>query len=256
MSRRQVISVDRRQRFWEFFIFGCVFVALFIFWLIIQAGLVVSFITGILAGICFAAAWYQAFWQTQTKSTRSRVAVWEQPQEPEKNFTQQKKAVSTNPEATPVKAEALQKETCTETTSIEIKTPPLSTKQEPESVLVIHSGSDKMFGEVIPLSNVTLVAPEPGQIPHDDDDDDDDELAPANHEQVEALVAFITKNTEKPHIEAYCVKCHTKRDMQNPRLVRLRNGHPALASRCQICTSKLYRIISAKKNSEWMSLGE
>ncbi|GHO48413.1 DUF5679 domain-containing protein [Ktedonospora formicarum] len=254
MSKRQVISVDRRQRFWEFFIFGCVFIALFIFWLVIRAGLVISFITGVLAGICLAAAWYHWFWQARTGSTRILTTVSKQPEEPAENLARQEDAVSANPKATSEKAP--QKETSAKTILTKAETLPQAASKESEPVLVIPSGGDKTFSEVIPLSNVTLVAPEPGQIPDDDDDDDDEELVPANHEHVEAIVASITKNTEKLHIEAYCVKCHVKRDMHNPRLVRLKNGHPALASRCPICASKLYRIISAKKNSEWMNLGE
>jgi DNA polymerase II large subunit len=44
-------------------------------------------------------------------------------------------------------------------------------------------------------------------------------------------------------MEAYCVKCKTKRDMQNPERVVLKNGRPAMKGTCPVCGTKLLRFV-------------
>jgi Zn finger protein HypA/HybF involved in hydrogenase expression len=43
-------------------------------------------------------------------------------------------------------------------------------------------------------------------------------------------------------MQAYCLKCRTKREMQNPQQVTLKNGRPATQGVCPVCGTKMYRI--------------
>lgn len=48
-------------------------------------------------------------------------------------------------------------------------------------------------------------------------------------------------------MEAYCVKCKTKRPMSNPERVVLKNGRHAMKGTCPVCRTKLTRFV--KKGS-------
>jgi len=48
-------------------------------------------------------------------------------------------------------------------------------------------------------------------------------------------------------MQAYCVKCRKKVDIQNPEQVTMKNGKPATRGVCPICGTGVYRIGSAKK---------
>jgi len=43
-------------------------------------------------------------------------------------------------------------------------------------------------------------------------------------------------------MQAYCVKCHTKREMKNTKSVTMKNGKPATNGVCPVCGTKMYRI--------------
>ena len=43
-------------------------------------------------------------------------------------------------------------------------------------------------------------------------------------------------------MEAYCLKCRTKREMQNPEQVTMKNGKPATKGTCPVCSTQMYRI--------------
>ncbi len=43
-------------------------------------------------------------------------------------------------------------------------------------------------------------------------------------------------------MEAYCLKCRQKREMNNPQQVSLKNGRPATQGTCPTCGTKMYRI--------------
>jgi len=43
-------------------------------------------------------------------------------------------------------------------------------------------------------------------------------------------------------LQAYCVKCRAKREIQNPERVTLKNGRPATQGVCPVCGTKVYRI--------------
>jgi len=43
-------------------------------------------------------------------------------------------------------------------------------------------------------------------------------------------------------MEAYCVKCHAKREIKDPRPVTFKNGKPATQGICPTCGTKVFRI--------------
>ncbi|MCH7483920.1 MAG: hypothetical protein IIA90_02090 [Chloroflexi bacterium] len=43
-------------------------------------------------------------------------------------------------------------------------------------------------------------------------------------------------------MEGYCLKCRTKREIQNPVSVTLKNGRPATQGTCPVCGTKMTRI--------------
>jgi hypothetical protein len=43
-------------------------------------------------------------------------------------------------------------------------------------------------------------------------------------------------------MEAYCLKCRTKREMQSPAQVTMKNGKSATKGKCPVCGTSMYRI--------------
>ena len=43
-------------------------------------------------------------------------------------------------------------------------------------------------------------------------------------------------------MEAYCLKCREKREMQDPEAVTMKNGKPATSGTCPVCGTKMYKI--------------
>jgi len=43
-------------------------------------------------------------------------------------------------------------------------------------------------------------------------------------------------------MEAYCLKCRTKRDIKDAAQVTLKNGRPATNGTCSVCGTKVFRI--------------
>src|SRR4030043_1583419 len=43
-------------------------------------------------------------------------------------------------------------------------------------------------------------------------------------------------------MQAYCLKCRTKRDMKNAQSITMKNGRPATKGVCSGCGTKMYRI--------------
>ena len=52
---------------------------------------------------------------------------------------------------------------------------------------------------------------------------------------------------EPSSIEAYCVKCKTKRKIKNPEETVMKNGRPAVKGTCSTCNCKVFRIGKMKK---------
>lgn len=44
------------------------------------------------------------------------------------------------------------------------------------------------------------------------------------------------------YMEAYCVKCRSKREISNPQSITMKNGKPATQGVCPICGTKVFRI--------------
>ncbi|HEV3233880.1 MAG: DUF5679 domain-containing protein [Candidatus Dormiibacterota bacterium] len=42
--------------------------------------------------------------------------------------------------------------------------------------------------------------------------------------------------------EGYCLKCKTKREMQNAQAITMKNGKPATTGTCPVCGTKIYKI--------------
>ena len=43
-------------------------------------------------------------------------------------------------------------------------------------------------------------------------------------------------------MEAYCVKCRTKREMKDAKAITMKNGKPATQGVCPTCGTKMFRI--------------
>ena len=43
-------------------------------------------------------------------------------------------------------------------------------------------------------------------------------------------------------MEAYCMKCKAKRNMQNPQQITMKNGRPATQGVCPNCETKMFKI--------------
>jgi len=50
---------------------------------------------------------------------------------------------------------------------------------------------------------------------------------------------------DSPMVQAYCVKCRAKREMADPKKVKLKNGKPAMKGKCPKCGTTLFRIGAA-----------
>jgi len=46
-------------------------------------------------------------------------------------------------------------------------------------------------------------------------------------------------------MEAYCVKCKSKREMKNPKQVTMKNKKPATQGECPTCGTKMFKIGAA-----------
>ena len=46
-------------------------------------------------------------------------------------------------------------------------------------------------------------------------------------------------------MEAYCVKCKTKREMKDAKQVKMKNGRNAMKGKCPTCGTGLYRILGS-----------
>ncbi len=53
-------------------------------------------------------------------------------------------------------------------------------------------------------------------------------------------------NGREGTMDAYCVKCKSKRQIQDGQKVTMKNGRPAMKGTCPECGTGLYRILSTK----------
>ena len=47
-------------------------------------------------------------------------------------------------------------------------------------------------------------------------------------------------------MEAYCVKCKAKKEVQDPKEITMKNGRPAVTGTCPDCSTKMFRIGKAE----------
>ncbi|MXY59204.1 MAG: hypothetical protein F4Y96_01635 [Chloroflexi bacterium] len=43
-------------------------------------------------------------------------------------------------------------------------------------------------------------------------------------------------------LEAYCLKCRSKREMSNSQATTTKNGTPAIQGVCPVCSARMFRI--------------
>jgi len=43
-------------------------------------------------------------------------------------------------------------------------------------------------------------------------------------------------------MQAYCMKCRTKREMKDAKAITMKNGKPATQGACPVCGTKMFRI--------------
>ena len=51
----------------------------------------------------------------------------------------------------------------------------------------------------------------------------------------------LTNNGGNP-MQAYCMKCRTKREMKDAKSITMKNGRPATQGVCPTCGTKMFRI--------------
>ncbi len=47
---------------------------------------------------------------------------------------------------------------------------------------------------------------------------------------------------EAKTMQAYCMKCRTKREMKDAKAITMKNGRPATQGTCPTCVTKMFRI--------------
>jgi hypothetical protein len=47
-------------------------------------------------------------------------------------------------------------------------------------------------------------------------------------------------------LQAYCVKCRKKRDIEDPKEVDMKGGRRAMQGVCGVCGTKMFRILGKK----------
>jgi Zn finger protein HypA/HybF involved in hydrogenase expression len=49
-------------------------------------------------------------------------------------------------------------------------------------------------------------------------------------------------NIGRVQVEAYCLKCRTKREMKDEKKITMKNGKPATEGVCPVCGTKMFKI--------------
>lgn len=55
-------------------------------------------------------------------------------------------------------------------------------------------------------------------------------------------VALTRRQPEEEEMEAYCLKCRTKREMKSPKPITMKNGKPATEGTCPTCGTRMFKI--------------
>ena len=56
------------------------------------------------------------------------------------------------------------------------------------------------------------------------------------------LSFVINLKVEVNLMQAYCMKCRTKREMKDSKAITMKNGKPATQGTCPVCGTKMFRI--------------
>jgi Zn finger protein HypA/HybF involved in hydrogenase expression len=56
------------------------------------------------------------------------------------------------------------------------------------------------------------------------------------------VILFVINIKEDELMQAYCMKCRTKREMKNAKSIKMKNGKPATQGVCPVCGTKMFRI--------------
>lgn len=52
--------------------------------------------------------------------------------------------------------------------------------------------------------------------------------------------------SRRMRVEAYCLKCRQKREMQDEKKITMKNGKPATEGKCPVCSTRMFKIGSGK----------
>ena len=58
----------------------------------------------------------------------------------------------------------------------------------------------------------------------------------------EVNILFFMLKRELDSMQAYCLKCRTKREVKDARAITMKNGKPATQGVCPVCGTKMFRI--------------
>ena len=56
------------------------------------------------------------------------------------------------------------------------------------------------------------------------------------------VMFYLASKREVALMQAYCMKCRTKREMKDARAIIMKNGKPATQGVCPTCGTKMFRI--------------
>jgi len=56
------------------------------------------------------------------------------------------------------------------------------------------------------------------------------------------MVHTIVSIKEADMVQAYCVKCRSKKEMKDSKAITMKNGKPATQGTCPSCGTKMFRI--------------
>jgi len=54
--------------------------------------------------------------------------------------------------------------------------------------------------------------------------------------------SLLSAQKEGSQMQAYCMKCRTKREMKDTKSITMKNGRPATQGVCQVCGTKMFKI--------------
>ena len=58
----------------------------------------------------------------------------------------------------------------------------------------------------------------------------------------DVMFSTIIKIKEADMVQAYCMKCRSKKEMKDSKAITMKNGRPATQGTCPSCGTKMFRI--------------